>query len=205
MMDSVREEKSFRRRNAEKRSINVGCGNDSWGDVRLDIAPAYLGRLSSANIYGDAQNLPFRKDSFGELRASNILEHLPRWREAIKEWCRVSNSIDIVVPVDSDLLNKEVYLEILSGYLGGLLRIQSRRREHLWRFKPCEITEELKAHGFSATASNISGPMLFNRDTRLLRVWLFEYLRRKSGKTITHVKINAKKTKIVRRPSTTHL
>jgi len=79
-----------------------GCGTGSWGDVRLDIAKTYLNRKTTLNILADAHALPFKDKVFYKTKCHHLLEHLPRWREAIKELCRVTLfEVEIEVPVDA--------------------------------------------------------------------------------------------------------
>jgi SAM-dependent methyltransferase len=60
-------------RNADSTyTLNVGCGNDTRCDVRLDLFPT-----PAANIVGDAQHLPFRNGVFSEVYEKNLLEHMP--------------------------------------------------------------------------------------------------------------------------------
>ena len=53
--------------------LNIGCGEDQFGDVRLDLAPP-----SSTMIVADAQNLPFRDSVFDRAYERNVLKHLPK-------------------------------------------------------------------------------------------------------------------------------
>ena len=57
---------------SEPFTLNVGCGNDLRGDVRLDLFPT-----SAANVVGDAQHLPFQNATFEEVYEKNLLEHMP--------------------------------------------------------------------------------------------------------------------------------
>jgi len=52
--------------------LNLGCGNDAYGDVRLDTFPTL-----TATIVADCQCLPFRDNSFSEVYERNVFEHLP--------------------------------------------------------------------------------------------------------------------------------
>jgi len=52
-------------------NLNIGCGSDKWGDIRLDIH-----RTLSTNLIVDAQNLPFKPNSFKLAKVSHVLEHL---------------------------------------------------------------------------------------------------------------------------------
>lgn len=135
-------------------NLNVGCGYDEWGDVRLDISRFYHRRKVKLNVCGDAQNLPFRDKAFEKTKALHILEHLPNWKATIREWCRVtSKEVEIEVPVDPGFVNRQIYTEILSLTIRSLYNLRilpRRRREHLWKFKPQVIASELKKQGFEA-------------------------------------------------------
>jgi SAM-dependent methyltransferase len=85
--------------------LNVGCGADAWGDIRLDRGrysetSGYGGR-TSANVIADAEQLPFRDNSFHMSRAYHVLEHVPNPQRAFDEILRVSCEADIKVPVSN--------------------------------------------------------------------------------------------------------
>jgi len=72
-------------RNADRPyTLNVGCGDDTRCDVRLDLFPT-----SAANIVGDGQHLPFRSDVFSEVYEKNLLEHMPNPAMHLVEVCRI--------------------------------------------------------------------------------------------------------------------
>lgn len=52
--------------------LNLGCGDDSYGDVRVDLF-----RTKTSNVISDCQNLPFRSGSFDLVFERNVFEHLP--------------------------------------------------------------------------------------------------------------------------------
>ena len=52
--------------------LNLGCGNDTYGDVRLDFM-----RTAATNMIGDCQSLPFKDSTFNEVYEKNVFEHLP--------------------------------------------------------------------------------------------------------------------------------
>lgn len=128
--------------------LNVGCGADQWGDIRLDITrkPSYhhrSGLPATVNIIGDAQHLPFRNDSFEELRIHEVLEHLADWKKAVSECIRVSEKISITVPIQSYLplhYLTSIYAPTLNN-LKLIMALPERTREHLWQFN----VETLKA------------------------------------------------------------
>jgi hypothetical protein len=62
--------------------LNIGCGNDREGDVRLDIEPS-----PTTNLIADAHNLPVRA-LFTKIKCYNVLEHLNSPVRALKEMRR---------------------------------------------------------------------------------------------------------------------
>ncbi len=122
--------------------LNLGCGPDLWGDVRLDNhAEDYLVGVSYPDIVADAQYLPFKSRAFKSVKASHILEHVSDWRLAIKEWARVTDSnLEIRIPYESH--HCKMVLEYLlsqgaslSGMIKHLLVLNEWTRQHLWQFK----------------------------------------------------------------------
>jgi len=62
------------RRKRTKMKLNVGCGWDAWGDIRVDITNNYLGKRTNLKMVADANYLPFRDKVFQELRAYHIID-----------------------------------------------------------------------------------------------------------------------------------
>ena len=88
-----------------KLTLNVGCGADTWGDVRVDIGNysetcGYGGR-TKANIIASAEQLPFQNCVFREARAHHVLEHIPNPQRALDELVRVSDIANVKVPVNN--------------------------------------------------------------------------------------------------------
>lgn len=134
--------------------LNVGCRNDPWGDVRLDISktvPRWLGGKATANLIADARFLPFRNKRFEELRLSHVLEHIEDWEKALSECCRVSSQLDIMVPVVSNVPKME-WVSIFSLSPATLrfifFHLPKRAREHLWQFNANNLASFLKRSGF---------------------------------------------------------
>lgn len=65
-------------------TLNVGCNQHIFGDVRLDIK-----RTKATNILGDACHLPFKDNCFDTVIALGILHHISNYEQAIKEIIRV--------------------------------------------------------------------------------------------------------------------
>jgi len=82
--------------------LNVGCGCDNWGDIRLDIE-RYSSRYrkpTTANIIADVHHLPFRPKVFSHIRCYHVLEHLENPILALQEMKRVCNGIiDLKYPI----------------------------------------------------------------------------------------------------------
>lgn len=67
-----------------RRVLNVGCGPDTYGTSRVD-----LHRASAATELASALALPYRSGVFGEVRAANVLEHMPNPLLFLEEAARV--------------------------------------------------------------------------------------------------------------------
>jgi ubiquinone/menaquinone biosynthesis C-methylase UbiE len=91
--------------------LDVGCyeaihRRDFCGEyVGIDIATPPLVRVSNDRredvglhlILADAQNLPFKGDSFESILCCQVLEHLPRFYQALSEMCRTLKKKGVVI------------------------------------------------------------------------------------------------------------
>lgn len=69
-------------------NLNLGCGDDMIGEVRIDRRPeAY-----ALNIMGDAHSLPFRDKVFEGTVCYQVLEHLENPYRGLSEMKRVTKS-----------------------------------------------------------------------------------------------------------------
>lgn len=149
--------------------LNVGCGSDTWGDIRLDVSKHHwmtMGK-SSVNLIADAQCLPFKDKCFDELRAHQVLEHIRNWKKALRECCRVAKKISITVPVDSymprsyirwflnTLTNPKYMLKLALARPRCILKLKQRAEEHLWQFNIEVLTFMIRKHGFHNVHVNI--------------------------------------------------
>ena len=143
--------------------LNVGCGSDEWGDIRLDVSKNHwmTPGKSSANIIADARYLPFQDKCFAETRVHEVLEHIHEWRNALHECCRVSRKLSITFPVNSYMPKQYVYwfLAIVTRpkrllkfvnpvYLKYVSRLRQRTIEHRWQFDGNVLVSLLKERGF---------------------------------------------------------
>lgn len=78
--------------------LNIGCGNDIWGDVRFDVTTIYRNRKirNPPNFIGDARKLPFKNNSFGVVKASHIIDEIEDWTTALDEWMRVCKDMLVI-------------------------------------------------------------------------------------------------------------
>lgn len=161
--------------------LNIGCGADEWGDVRLDVtrAPAYHHRSGgppTVNIIADAQHLPFKEDSFDELRIHEVLEHLPNWRRAVSECIRVTEKISITVPIQS-YLPKHYLTSIYAPTINNfklILNLPKRTKEHLWQFNIKILTTYLHNCGLNIEKVTVTYSPIVNYFKLLKYVPLFK-------------------------------
>lgn len=127
-------------------TLNAGCGNDFWGNVRIDTNPNARAKTHTM----DVRNIAFPDKYFDKTRCISVLEHVPDWKKAIKELCRVSKKILIEVPVNSNLLKTDI-LRILIPTKKNIKLWKSRKKraeQTYHQFDPQDIKLELEKHGF---------------------------------------------------------
>ena len=134
-------------------TLNIGCGSDRWGDVRLDVSRSYLEVQFRPTIIADAQNLPFKEGSFKVTRASHVLEHLVNPSKALKEWLNVTTEkIIISFPTKKDVLPYMVCSFFSLNFRDLLHEYKLRKRRlHKWVIRPEAVTKFLKQHGWKCT------------------------------------------------------
>jgi len=146
-------------------SLNVGCGGDRWGEVRLDIS-----RVSKPTVLADAHFLPFVDGSFDLVLSSHCLEHLNQPLQALNEIMRVTR--------------RKIVLRFPTGeaeywlFLFNFPTAYHLRKDHLhkWIINPEVIISRLKMNGWQIEAWEKGGMRLFislesGRKAKYLR-WL---------------------------------
>jgi hypothetical protein len=123
---------------ALKPTLNVGCGQDDWGEVRVDVSYAtQTGIKSRLNVRADARFLPFRDASFSFSRCWHVIEHIDHPQLVLLELRRTSEKFDVRFPVDEGY-----YMQLLIGVLNQRYDAfinayrTLKRRAHLWRVSP---------------------------------------------------------------------
>ena len=74
----------MKRENSARLVLNLGSGEDLFGDVRADLFPT-----KATNLVCDCQSLPFRDEVFSEVYERNLFEHVPNPGRHVEEVKRV--------------------------------------------------------------------------------------------------------------------
>ncbi|MBA7491321.1 hypothetical protein ES702_01866 [subsurface metagenome] len=78
-----------------KPSLNLGCGDDERGDIRIDLKPP----KKALNILADAHFLPIRDKAIGRTLCKSVLEHVEIPIKVLLEMKRITvDEIIIIVP-----------------------------------------------------------------------------------------------------------
>jgi len=76
-------------------NLNLGCGNDKRGDIRIDITP----KKSGVNLVADAHHLPLRNKVINATLCKSVLEHVESPLKVILEMKRVTKGkMTVIVP-----------------------------------------------------------------------------------------------------------
>ncbi|TMI06380.1 class I SAM-dependent methyltransferase [Candidatus Bathyarchaeota archaeon] len=153
------------------RTLNVGCGQDDWGEVRVDVDYETQTHVESKlNVREDAHHLPFRDSAFSFGRCWHVLEHLDNPKEALLELRRTCERFDVRFPVDEGY-----YMQMIIGFLN--LDLQTflgayrtlRGRFHLWRISPSFIERSLIGQTkYSFSAATVSDRFIGYPSPRIL-------------------------------------
>jgi SAM-dependent methyltransferase len=128
------EEKNFSTKSSASWTLNLGCGPDTWGEVRVDIdTKTQTGVESKLNLRADAHKLPFRDGAFASCRCWHVLEHVENPVQVISELRRTCRSTSMRFPVDEGY-----YMQMMIGAIGldwpmfiNAYRTM-KRRAHRW-------------------------------------------------------------------------
>jgi SAM-dependent methyltransferase len=115
-------------------SLLLGCGDDRRKKLQLAGAPEWTGELTTIDMNPDcgadivhnldSHPLPFEDDTFDELAAYDVLEHLGRqgdWRgyfDEFAEYWRIlkpGGTFGIIVPIGADALADVGHTRFFSG------------------------------------------------------------------------------------------
>jgi len=92
--------------------LNIGCGEQYFGDIRMDFAVT-----SATNLVADAQHLPFRDAAFSNVYEQNLLEHLPNPAQHLLDVKRVMRSGGLLTLITDNAACLKYY--VLRTHTGG--------------------------------------------------------------------------------------
>lgn len=136
--------------------LNVGAGEESWGDVRIDVVRKYLPN-ATLNFLADARFLPFRSEVFDKVRVHEVLEHIDEWEKALNECCRVCvNEISITFPIHADRM-KLLWPNLFNPFTMRLTMkdIKRLRPQHKWQFTKEVLKKVLRKRNFRLSKENV--------------------------------------------------
>jgi len=152
-------------------TLNVGCGQDDWGEVRVDVDYETQTHVESKlNVRADAHHLPFRDSAFSFGRCWHVLEHLDNPTQVLFELWRTCEKFDVRFPVDDGY-----YMQMIIGILN--LDFQMFRRAfstmrghfHIWRIGPAFVERSLRGQTeYSLISSTISDRFISYPAPRIL-------------------------------------
>lgn len=130
--------------------LNAGCGDNFWGDIRVDIDS----KAKAATHIQDLVELDWPDCHFEETRCISVLEHIPDWKKAVAQICRVTNKrLIIEVPVNSDLRKTDVFRLLFPTpkNLKLFFNLKARASKTFWQFNPETLAKTVALHGFIAS------------------------------------------------------
>lgn len=148
----------------EFKTLNVGCGKDTWGDVRVDVSYRFYDFWECRpTVLADAHHLPFKPQTFDVVKAKAVLEHLISPYVALNEICRVARKqIILQFPAENDIL--PLMISLLFDYppqLKLVLGLTKTRinHEHKWIIPPQDVVRFLKEKGWRTTVETSDVPI----------------------------------------------
>lgn len=135
-------------------SANLGCGDDQWGDVRVDKNPH-----SAANFLADLMDLSMIPDQFfDDVRSISVLEHVLDWRAALSEMLRVTEKrLILEVPVNSDIRITDLWRILFPTpkNLRLFFTIPQRARDTLWQMGHDVLKRFIEDRDFSCSVEMV--------------------------------------------------
>jgi SAM-dependent methyltransferase len=124
-------------------NLNIGCGSDDYGDVRLDIDyHTQTGIVSKLNIRADAHYLPFKDKSFEYVKCWHCIEHTAKPMQVIREIERVSYHYSIRFPSDNGYTKRLFVTLVNLRFTDFILTYKTMKgRFHRWAIRGGHNTE----------------------------------------------------------------
>jgi len=99
----------------EKRILNLGCGNETYGTHRVDIVPT----KTTTHVFDVEKGIPFPDEFFDEVYERNLFEHLKNPHFHVQEVYRVLKKGGRVVLITDNASCLRYYL--LGTHTGGYM------------------------------------------------------------------------------------
>lgn len=135
--------------------LNIGCGNNFDGDVRIDIKPT-----KATNMITDAHFLPLRESVFSEIICTEVIEHLDSPFQALSEMKNVLNNDGIILITVPNLTEIRRVLSINKNPY----KIRNKETRHKQGWDAVEFQHLTKMIGL--TVEEISWIDWYGRKTR---------------------------------------
>ena len=114
-----------------KRKAEIAVGVD-YEEDKLEFASK--ASLNCDFIQGDGEKLPFKDKAFDIVLCTEVIEHIPNWKKAVKEISRVAKKkVIITIP-----LEKAVFWRFFSIFM------PMHTRKHLHRLDSKDIIKNMK-------------------------------------------------------------
>ncbi len=141
--------------NESKLTLNLGCGDDTYGDIRLDLFPT-----RGANVVGDSQRLPFRDSVFTEVYERNVFEHLPNPAQHLDEVRRVMRVNGVLTLITDNAACLKYY--IMGTHTGGYRKHAGKDR-HFALFTEEHMRNFMEVCGFKINELKLVDTNYFTR------------------------------------------
>ena len=140
--------------------LDIGCGSRKQGDVGIDIDSK-----SDADVIADAHYIPFREESFDDVNASAVLEHVIDPDKVLCEVSRICKNyahLKILVPASSRMLtNFLFYIVTFQAKEAYHVYICNKTSEHKWQFSVGALVNLLKSRGFQTLTVESKPPIYY--------------------------------------------
>ena len=130
-------------RKLNKRILNVGCGNDTYGTHFIDLYPS---RKEVIKCDVDKEKFPFPSNYFDEVFSRNLIEHLTNPSNFLKESYRVLKKGGKIIVITD---NASYWVWAVSKtHHGGYRIYENVQGRHYQLFTPEHLINYLKKFGF---------------------------------------------------------
>jgi SAM-dependent methyltransferase len=141
-------------RGSEILILNVGCGDDKFGDIRLDLYG------STANVRADGQvSLPFVDNAFDKVYSRWFMEHIRNPGHVLAEMARITRDEGEIVVVTDNAAYLTWHVggragKALGGFHSGAYRGRGSKDLHYALF----TADHLRNHFIAAGLRIVDGP-----------------------------------------------